>query len=83
MKTDDTARILAWLANHQYSTVKEIAAATGLGSQYVCARLNGAVMSGVAARDRENGAEPWRWREPARTADVEPLEEGHAREDAV
>lgn len=57
----DTERILAWLTRHQGSTVKQIAAATGLGSQYVSARLNGAVMAGRARRDREHGAAPWRW----------------------
>lgn len=58
----ETDRILAWLTRNQYSTVKEIAAATGYGSQFVSARLNGAVMAGRAARDREHGAAPWVWR---------------------
>lgn len=58
----DTDRILAWLARNQRSTVREIAAATGFGSQYVSARLKGAVMAGRAACDREHGAAPWRWR---------------------
>ena len=61
MKAADTDRILAWLARNQHSTVREIAAATGLGSQYVSARLKGAVMAGRARRDREHGAVPWRW----------------------
>lgn len=59
---EDTGRILAWLAANQHSTVREIAAATGLGSQYVSARLNGAAMAGRAAKDREHGAAPWQWR---------------------
>jgi hypothetical protein len=58
----DTDRILAWLTSHQGSTVKDIATATGLGSQYVSARLKGAVMAGRAAKDREHGAAPWQWR---------------------
>lgn len=62
MQAADTERILAWLTANQHSTVAEIAAATGLGSQYVSARLNGAVMAGRAAKDREHGAAPWRWR---------------------
>lgn len=61
MKTADTERILAWLTSHQGSTVKDIAAETGLGSQYISARLNGAEMAGRARRDREHGAAPWRW----------------------
>ncbi len=61
MKAADTDRILAWLTRNQGSTVKDIAAATGLGSQYVSARLNGAVMAGRARKDREHGAAPWRW----------------------
>ena len=62
MSTADTDRIVKWLASHQGSTVAEIAAATGLGSQYVSARLNGALMAGRAAKDREHGAAPWQWR---------------------
>jgi MarR family len=62
----DTDRILAWLARNPHSTVREIAAATGLGSQYVSARLKGAVMAGRAACDREHGAAPWQWRALAR-----------------
>lgn len=58
----DTDRVLAWLTRNQHSTVKEIAAATGLGGQYVSARLKGAAMAGRAACDRERGAAPWRWR---------------------
>lgn len=61
MKTADTDRILAWLARNQHSTVGDIVAATGFGSQYVSARLKGAVMAGRAACDREHGAAPWRW----------------------
>lgn len=59
---EGTERILAWLTRNQHSTVREIAAATGLGSQYISARLEGAVMAGRAAKDREHGAAPWRWR---------------------
>jgi predicted transcriptional regulator len=61
VSSTDTDRILAWLTRHQGSTVKEIAAATGLGSQYVSARLKGAVMAGRARQDREHGAAPWQW----------------------
>jgi predicted transcriptional regulator len=59
---EDAERILAWLTRNQHATVREIAAATGLGSQYISARLKGAVMAGRAAKDREHGAAPWRWR---------------------
>lgn len=59
---EDTGRILAWLTRNQHSTVREIAAAAGLGSQYVSARLKGAVMAGRAAKDRDHGAAPWQWR---------------------
>jgi hypothetical protein len=59
--TGTTDRILTWLTGHQGSTVKEIAAGTGLGSQYISARLKGAVMAGRARQDREHGAAPWRW----------------------
>ena len=59
--TADTDRILAWLTRHQGSTVKQIAAGTGLGSQYISARLKGAVMAGRARQDREHGAAPWQW----------------------
>jgi DNA-binding transcriptional regulator LsrR (DeoR family) len=57
----NTDRILAWLTHHQGSTVKQIAAGTGLGSQYISARLKGAVMAGRARQDREHGAAPWQW----------------------
>lgn len=59
--SQDTDRILAWLAGHQGSTVGEIATATGFAGQFISGRLRGAEMAGRASRDREHGAAPWRW----------------------